>query len=70
MQVEDKRVEKRVLLKSLVVKKQSLQTHNKYQSSLSTSIKLFPPITCIFIDTQNAYLFFVIFMNTILLSYV
>ena len=38
-------------------REKSLQTHNKYQSSLSTSIKLFPPITCIFIDTQNAYLF-------------
>ena len=29
-------------------KKFTKQTHNKYQSSLSTSIKLFPPITFIF----------------------
>ena len=48
MQVEDKRAERTSVEEFWSWKKFTKQTHNKYQSSLSTSIKLFPPITFIF----------------------
>ena len=71
MQMEDNRVYRSICWRVLVVKK-SLQCKHTININL-----LFPlQLSCFllshlyFIDTHNAHLFFVIFMNTILLSYV